>query len=144
VVYNDLEKHFEGRDAKDVLHHTVNLHRFTAQPKEFDIKEDIVRLDDLFREVDEVTGTPLSDIYKLSYFICHFQSNPRPGVNSRLYRMQLQRHVSRYLRSFCCRPYGVAWGSRDRWTKRGVLGKGASLDYNEGMTKLACLQRMVL
>jgi hypothetical protein len=27
--------------------------------------------------------------------------------------------------------------------KRGV-GKGASLDYNEGMTKLACLQRMVL
>jgi hypothetical protein len=40
--------------------------------------------------------------------------------------------------------YGVAWGSRDRWTKRGVLGKGASLDYNEGMTKLACLQRMVL
>jgi hypothetical protein len=27
--------------------------------------------------------------------------------------------------------------------KRGV-GKGASLDYNEGMTKLVCLQRMVL
>jgi hypothetical protein len=45
MVYNDLEKHFEGRDAKDVLYHTMNLHRFTAQPKEFDIKEDIVRLD---------------------------------------------------------------------------------------------------
>lgn len=84
MVYNDLEKHFEGRDAKDVLYHTMNLHRFTAQPKEFDIKEDIVRLDDLFREVDEVTGTPLSDIYKLSYFMCHFQSDTRPGVATRI------------------------------------------------------------
>jgi hypothetical protein len=73
MVYNDLEKHFEGRDTKDVLYHTMNLHRFTAQSKEFDIKEDVVRLDDLFREVDEVTGTPLSDIYKLSYFMCHFR-----------------------------------------------------------------------
>jgi hypothetical protein len=62
----------------------MNLHRFTAQPKEFDIKEDIVRLDDLFREVDEVTGTPLSDIYKLSYFMCHFQSDTRPGVATRI------------------------------------------------------------
>jgi hypothetical protein len=32
-------------------------------------------------------------------------------------------------------------GSVDR--KR-ALGKGASLDYNEGITKLVCLQRMVL
>jgi hypothetical protein len=84
MLYNDLEKHFEGRDAKDVLYHTINLHRFTAQPKEFDIKEDTVRLDDLFREVDEVTGTPLSDVYKLSYFMCHFQSDPRPGVATRI------------------------------------------------------------
>jgi hypothetical protein len=43
-----------------------------------------VRLDDLFREVDEVTGTPLSDLYKLSYFMCHFQSDPRPGVATRI------------------------------------------------------------
>jgi hypothetical protein len=34
-----------------------------------------------------------------------------------------------------------SWGISGQ--KRGV-GKGASLDYNEGMTKLACLQRMVL
>jgi hypothetical protein len=71
MVYNDLEKHFEGRDTRDVLYQTMN--RFTAQSKELDIKEDVVRLDDLFREVDEVTGTPLSDIYKLSYFKCHFR-----------------------------------------------------------------------
>jgi hypothetical protein len=80
MVYNDLEKHFEGRNAKD----SMNLNRFTAQPKEFDIKEDILRLDDLFREVDEVIGTPLSDICKLSFFMCHFQSDPRPGVATRI------------------------------------------------------------
>jgi hypothetical protein len=34
-----------------------------------------------------------------------------------------------------------SWGIGGQ--KRGV-GKGASLDYNEGMTKQACLQRMVL
>jgi hypothetical protein len=34
-----------------------------------------------------------------------------------------------------------SWGISGQ--KEGV-GKGASLDYNEGMTKLACLQRMVL
>jgi hypothetical protein len=28
--------------------------------------------------------------------------------------------------------------------QKDCVGKGASLDYSEGMTKLACLQRMVL
>ena len=79
-----MEKHFEGRDAKDVLYHTMNLHRFLPLPKEYDIKEDIVRLDDLFQQVDLVTGAPLSDIYKLSYFMCHFQNDPRPMVASRI------------------------------------------------------------
>jgi hypothetical protein len=79
-----MEKHFEGRDAKDVLYHTMNLHRFLPLPKEYDIKEDIVRLDDLFQQVDLVTGAPISDIYKLSYFMCHFQNDPRPMVASRI------------------------------------------------------------
>ena len=62
----------------------MNLHRFLPLPKEYDIKEDIVRLDDLFQQVDLVTGSPLSDIYKLSYFMCHFQHDPRPTVASRI------------------------------------------------------------
>jgi hypothetical protein len=35
-------------------------------------------------------------------------------------------------------------GSQGTGGQKGCVGKGASLDYNEGMTKLACLQRMVL
>jgi hypothetical protein len=83
-IFDDMEKHFEGRDAKDILYHTMNLHRFLPLPKEYDIKEDIVRLNDLFQQVDLVTGAPLSDIYKLSYFMCHFQHDPRPMVASRI------------------------------------------------------------
>jgi hypothetical protein len=49
LIFDDMEKHFEGRYAKDVLYHTMNLHRFLPLPKEYDIKEDIVRLDDLFQ-----------------------------------------------------------------------------------------------
>ena len=54
-------------DGSDVLH-----------------QEDIVRLDDLFQQVDPVTCAPLSDIYKLSYFMCHFQHDPHPMVPSRI------------------------------------------------------------
>jgi hypothetical protein len=35
-------------------------------------------------------------------------------------------------------------GSQRIGGQKESVGKGASLDYNEGMTKLACLQRMVL
>jgi hypothetical protein len=35
-------------------------------------------------------------------------------------------------------------GSQGTGGQKGCVGKGASLDYNEGKTKLACLQRMVL
>jgi hypothetical protein len=62
----------------------MNLHRFNPLPKEYDIKEDIVRLDDLFQQVDLVTGAPLSEIYKSSYFMCHFQHDPRPMVTTRI------------------------------------------------------------
>ena len=79
-----MKKHFEGRDAKDVLYHTMNLHRFLPLPKEYDIKEDILRLDDLFQQVDLVTGAPLSEIYKLSYFMFRFKHDPRPMVASRI------------------------------------------------------------
>jgi hypothetical protein len=42
-------------------------------------------------------------------------------------------------------PPGMALrGSQGTGGQKGCVGKGASLDYNEGMTKLACLQRMVL
>jgi hypothetical protein len=34
-------------------------------------------------------------------------------------------------------------GSQGNGGQKECVGKGASLDYNEGMTKLACLQRMV-
>ena len=84
IIYEDMKKHFERRDAKDVLHHTMNLHRFLPLPKEYDIKEDILRLDDLFQQVHLVTRAPLSDIYKLSYVMCHFQHDPRPMVASRI------------------------------------------------------------
>ena len=32
LIFDDMEKRFEGRDAKDVLYHTMNLHRFLPLP----------------------------------------------------------------------------------------------------------------
>jgi hypothetical protein len=45
---------------------------------------------------------------------------------------------------FSCDGGMALRGSQGTGGPKGCVGKGASLDYNEGMTKLACLQRMVL
>ena len=73
-----------------MLFHHQNLKQFTPNPK-ITFKADAVRLDDLFRRVEEVTHQPLTDIYKLAAFLTQFIKDGRPGVIIRIQTMMLMK-----------------------------------------------------
>ena len=54
-------------------------------------RSDAVKLDDLFRRVEDVTHQPLTDIYKLAAFLTHFHKDARPGVAIRIQTMMLMK-----------------------------------------------------
>jgi hypothetical protein len=83
-IFQDATKHFEGHEAKDVIFHHQNLHRFRPTlPMSFR------KLDDLMRRVEQVTGKPQSDIEKLAIFLNHFHADSSPGVAVRIQTMVL-------------------------------------------------------
>jgi hypothetical protein len=45
-------------------------------------RSDAVKLDDLMRRVEEVTGKPQSDIEKLAIFLKHFHADSRPDYGT--------------------------------------------------------------
>jgi hypothetical protein len=47
-------------------------------------RSDAVKLDDLMRRVEQVTGKPQSDIEKMAIFLNHFHADSRPGVAVRI------------------------------------------------------------
>ena len=73
-----------------MLFHHKNLQQFTPNPK-ITFKADAVRLDYLFRRVEEVTHQPLTNIYKLAAFLTHFGKDGRPGVVIRTLKMMLMK-----------------------------------------------------
>jgi hypothetical protein len=52
---------------------------------------DAVKLDDLMRRVEQVTGKSQSDIEKLAIFLYHFHADSRPGVAVRIQTMVLMK-----------------------------------------------------
>jgi hypothetical protein len=49
-LFQDATKHFEGHEAKDVIFHHQNLHRF--RPTLMSFRSDAVKLDDLMRQAE--------------------------------------------------------------------------------------------
>ena len=65
--------------TKDVIYHHQNLQKSHPSPRLY-FRSDAVKLDDLFRRVEEVTHQPLTDMYKLAAFFTHFHKDTRPSV----------------------------------------------------------------
>ena len=73
-----------------MIYHHQNLQKFHPSPR-LSFRSDAVKLDDLFRRVEEVTHQPLTDIYKLAAFLTHFHKDTRPGVAIRIQTMMLMK-----------------------------------------------------
>jgi hypothetical protein len=58
IIYQDAKRHFVGHEAKDVIHHHQNIQKFSPSPR-LSFRADAVKLDDLFRRVEEVTHQPV-------------------------------------------------------------------------------------
>jgi hypothetical protein len=90
MIYQDAKRHFEGHEAKDVLFHHQNLQQFSPNLK-ITFKADAVRLDDLFRRVEEVTHQPLTDIYTLQQGSSSRCYHPHPDHDA--YESHLRDHI---------------------------------------------------
>ena len=90
IIYQDAKRRFEGHEAKDVIYHYQNLQKFSPSPRQ-SFRSDEVKLDDLFRRLEEVTHQSLTDIYKLVAFLTHFHEDTRPGVAIRIQRTMLMK-----------------------------------------------------
>jgi hypothetical protein len=89
-IFQDATKHFEGHDAKHVIYHHQNLHCFKPTLR-MSFRSDAVKLDDLMRCVEQVTGKFQSDIEKLAIFLYHFHADSRTGVAIRIQTMVLMK-----------------------------------------------------
>jgi hypothetical protein len=89
-IHQDAWRHFEGHEAEDVIYHHQNLQNFHPSPR-LSFRSDAVKLDDLFRRVEEVTPQPLTNIYKLAAFLTHVDKGAHPDVASRIQTMMLMK-----------------------------------------------------
>jgi hypothetical protein len=105
-IFQDATKHFEGHEAKDVIFHQQNLHRFRPTLRMY-FRSDAVNLDDFMRRVEQVTGKPQSDIEKLAIFLNHFHADSRPGVAVRIQTMVLMNATYEVMYKSVCEMYPI-------------------------------------
>ena len=96
-VFQDMDTHFEGRTTNDAMRHWNNLIHFTPRTSAT-IKEDCVRLDELFFHYEKVLQEKLPNILKMSIFVSHFQFDPRPLVQHRIATLEFTE--STYMQMF--------------------------------------------
>jgi hypothetical protein len=70
-------------------------------------RSDAVKLDDLMRRVEQVTGKPQSDIEKLAIFLNHFHADSRPGVAVRIQTMVLMKATYEVMYKSVCEMYPI-------------------------------------
>ena len=90
MIHQDAWRHFEGHEAKDAIYHHQNLQNFHPSPR-LSFRSDAVKLDDLFRRVEEVTPQPLTNIYKLAAFLTNVDKGAHPDVAFRIQTMMLMK-----------------------------------------------------
>ena len=81
LVYTDMKSYFNGHAGKDISRINRQITDFKVDPN-VSIQQDVVRLDDLFRELDFTMSGVMHEELKLATFMTLFQFDKRPAVES--------------------------------------------------------------
>ena len=121
-IYADMKEHFCGHAMKDINRLIRLIIEYKCDYSK-SIQEDIVRLDNIFLDVDYTMGTPINPMMKMAFFMFNFQFDKRPAVEACLANI-----------SFVNGTYGQAYQAVLRLVQNIVVG---STDSRHHMKALA-------
>ena len=96
VIYTALKEHFNGHAGKDMIRINRLINDFKSD-NNATIQKDLIRLDNLYRELEYTMGKPMHEELKLAQLMSLFQFDKRPGVEACMAQI-----------SFCTYSYGPA------------------------------------
>lgn len=80
-LWLDMKEYFRGHAGKDITRINRLITDFKID-KDASIQEDVVRLDDLFRDLAFTMGREMPEEMKLATFMSLFQFDKRPAVKT--------------------------------------------------------------